>query len=348
MKALAKLKSEPGIWMTTRSTPSLSCHDVLVKIRKTAICGTDLHIYQWDRWAQQTIPVPMIIGHEFVGEIVAIGKEVKNLTIGDRVSGEVHINCGFCRNCHAGKRHLCPYTKGIGIHCQGAFAEYLAIPASNAFKVPAYISDEVASIFDPFGNAVHTTLSFNLVGEDVLITGAGPIGIMAVAIARHIGARSIVVTDMNEYRLQLATAMGADRVLNFSTDRSSDAQVARLKQTMRELNITLGFDVGMEMSGHQQAIGNLIQTMHHGGHVALLGIAHDAIRVAWNDIVFKGLHLKGIYGREIYETWYKMVNMIGNGLDISAVITHQFSADDYLKGFELIQSGQCGKVVLNW
>lgn len=348
MKVLSKLKAEPGIWMATLPVPKIGHNDVLVKIRKTAICGTDLHIYLWDAWAQNTIPIPMAVGHEFVGEIVEIGDAVQGFKVGDRVSGEGHITCGFCRNCRAGKRHLCPNTKGIGVNRQGAFAEYLSIPAANTFKVPDYISDDIACIFDPFGNAVHTALSFDLIGEDVLITGAGPIGIMAVAIARHIGARRIAITDINDYRLSLAKTMGADVAINMSACQSTNAQAEVLQKTMQKLQMTEGFDVGMEASGHDQAINAMIKTMNHGGNIAMLGITHNDIIFPWNDIVFKGLYLKGIYGREIYETWYKMTSMVGSGLDVTAVVTHQFSVDDYLKGFQLMQSGQCGKVILNW
>ncbi len=348
MKALSKLKAEPGIWMAELPIPEIGHNDVLIRIKKTAICGTDLHIYLWDEWSQKTIPVPMAVGHEFVGEIVALGCEVKGFKIGDRVSGEGHITCGFCRNCRAGKRHLCRNTVGVGVNRQGAFAEYLAIPAENTFKVPDYVSDDIASMFDPFGNAVHTALSFGLIGEDVLITGAGPIGIMAVAIARHVGAKHIVITDINDYRLELAKKMGADVALNVSAHKTADGQTQLLKETMNKLGMTEGFDVGLEMSGHHSAINAMIHTMNNGGNIALLGIGGNQMTVPWNDIVFKGLHLKGIYGREIYETWYKMASMVGSGLDVSPVITHQFHVDDFLHGFELMKSGQCGKVILNW
>lgn len=348
MKALSKLKAEPGIWMTELPIPEVGHNDVLIKVKKTAICGTDLHIYLWDEWSQKTIPVPMAVGHEFVGEIIALGCEVKGFKIGDRVSGEGHITCGFCRNCRAGKRHLCRNTVGVGVNRQGAFAEYLAIPAENTFKVPDYVGDDVASMFDPFGNAVHTALSFDLTGEDVLITGAGPIGIMAVAIARHVGAKHIVITDINDYRLELARKMGASVALNVKAYKTAAEQVNALKETMTKLGMTEGFDVGLEMSGHQAAINAMIQTMNNGGNIALLGIGGAEVTVPWNDIVFKGLHLKGIYGREIYETWYKMASMVGSGLNVNPVITHQFHVDDFLQGFELMKSGQCGKVILNW
>ncbi|WP_119342783.1 L-threonine 3-dehydrogenase [Facilibium subflavum] len=348
MKALSKLKAEPGIWMTELDLPQVGHNDVLIKVKKTAICGTDLHIYLWDQWSQQTIPVPMAVGHEFVGEIVETGCEVKGFKPGDRVSGEGHITCGFCRNCRAGRRHLCRNTVGVGVNRQGAFAEYLSIPAENVFKVPDYVSDDIASIFDPFGNAVHTALSFNLIGEDVLITGAGPIGIMAVAIARHVGAKHIMITDVNDYRLNLAKQMGADIALNVKDCPDAKAQSALIQANMKKLGMEEGFDVGMEMSGNPTAIADMIKTMNNGGSIAMLGIANGNISVDWNNIVFKGLHLKGIYGREIYETWYKMASMVGSGLDVSPVITHHFDIDDYLKGFELMKTGQCGKVILNW
>ncbi len=348
MKALSKLKREPGIWMNEIPKPTIGHNDVLIKIKKTAICGTDLHIYLWDQWAQDTIPVPMAVGHEFVGEIVEIGCEVKGFQIGDRVSGEGHITCGFCRNCRAGTRHLCRNTIGVGVNRQGAFAEYLSLPAENTFKLPDYVSDDIASMFDPFGNAVHTALSFDLIGEDVLITGAGPIGIMAVAIAKHVGAHRVVISDINPYRLNLAQKMGADVALNVSSCKTAEDQVALLKKTMNTLGMSEGFDVGMEMSGHPSAISAMVKTMNNGGKIAMLGISAGDISIPWNDIVFKGLHLKGIYGREIYETWYKMTSMVGSGLDVSPVITHKLPVDEYLKGFELMKSGQCAKVILDW
>lgn len=348
MIALSKMKAEPGLWMNRLPIPKIGHNDILIKIKKTAICGTDLHIYLWDEWSKKTITTPMAIGHEFVGEIVELGSEVKGFQIGDRVSGEGHITCGFCRNCCAGKRHLCRHTIGIGINRQGAFAEYLAIPSENTFKVPYYINDDIASMFDPFGNAVHTALSFELPGEDVLITGAGPIGIMAVAIARYAGARHIVITDINDYRLDLAKKMGADIALNVQAHNTADSQTQILKNIMHKLHMSEGFDIGLEMSGHQVAIKSMIQTMNNGGNIATLGINSHEINVPWNDIVFKSLNLKGIYGREIYETWYKMSSMVGSGLNVQPVITHQFSVNDFLQGFELMKSGQCGKVILNW
>lgn len=340
MKALGKLKAEPGIWMYDAKTPEIGHNDVLIKVRKTAICGTDMHIYHWDDWAQKTIPVPMTTGHEFVGEIVEIGSEVTGLAVGQRVSGEGHITCGHCRNCRAGRRHLCRNTIGVGVNREGCFAEYLCIPAINVFPLPDGISDEVASILDPFGNAVHTTLAFNLVGEDVLITGAGPIGIMAVAVAKHAGARHVVITDINDYRLAIAQKMGATRAINVTQ--------AKLADVMTELGMTEGFDVGLEMSGNPAAFNEMLTRMNHGGNVAILGIPPAAAAIDWNQVIFKGLTLKGIYGREMFETWYKMVSMLQSGLDITPVITHHFSVNDYQTAFEVMHSGQSGKVILDW
>ncbi|SFO05409.1 L-threonine 3-dehydrogenase [Xenorhabdus japonica] len=340
MKALSKLKPEEGIWMTDVPMPELGHNDVMIKIRKTAICGTDVHIYNWDDWSQKTIPVPMVVGHEYVGEIVAIGQEVKGFKIGDRVSGEGHITCGHCRNCRGGRTHLCRNTTGVGVNREGAFAEYLVIPAFNAFKIPDNIPDELAAIFDPFGNAVHTALSFDLVGEDVLVSGAGPIGIMAAAVCKHIGARHVVITDVNEYRLELASKMGVTRAVNVSKENLTDV--------MAELGMTEGFDVGLEMSGAPPAFCTLLNTMNHGGRIALLGIPPSDMAIDWNQVIFKGLFIKGIYGREMFETWYKMAALIQSGLDLSPMITHQFSIDDYQKGFDIMRSGQSGKVILNW
>jgi len=340
MKSLAKLKAEPGIWMQEAPIPTYGPNDLLIKIRKTAICGTDIHIYNWDQWAKQTIPVPMIVGHEFIGEVADMGSEVVGFTIGDRVSGEGHITCGHCRNCRAGKRHLCRNTKGVGVNRQGCFAEYLVIPAGNAFKICDFISDDEAAIFDPYGNATHTALSFDMVGEDVLITGAGPIGIMATAIARHIGARYIIITDVNEYRLNLAKKMGATKAVNILKES--------LSQVMKELQMSEGFDVGLEMSGNPQAQKQLFELMNHGGHVAMLGIPPDNTKVNWNEIIFKGLTLKGIYGREMYETWYKMAAMIRSGLNIKPIITHHFPIDQFQQAFETMKSGQSGKIILEW
>jgi threonine 3-dehydrogenase len=340
MKALAKLERGPGLTMTDVPSPVVGHNDVLIRIRKTAICGTDIHIWKWDDWAQKTIPVPMHVGHEYVGEIVELGQEVRGFSIGDRVSGEGHITCGYCRNCRAGRRHLCRNTVGIGVNVPGAFAEYLALPAANAFKIPDNISDDLASIFDPFGNATHTALSFNLVGEDVLITGAGPIGIMAVAICRHVGARHVVVTDVNDYRLDLARKMGASRAVNVSRDR--------LKDVMDDLHMVEGFDVGLEMSGVPAAFRDMLNVMNHGGKVALLGIPPSDTAIDWNQVIFKGLEIKGIYGREMFETWYKMVSMLQSGLDLSPILTHHFPVDQFKTGFETMLSGQSGKVILDW
>jgi threonine 3-dehydrogenase len=348
MKALSKLKPERGLWMTELPMPVIGHNDVLIRIKKTAICGTDLHIYNWDEWAQATIPVPMAVGHEFVGVIQAVGSGVKEFKVGDRVSGEGHIVCGFCRNCRAGKKHLCRNTVGVGVNRQGAFAELLAIPAANTFKVPDYIDDNTASIFDPFGNAVHTALSFDLIGEDILITGAGPIGIMAVAIARHVGARRIMITDINDHRLKMAKDQGATFAINVKDCKTPEEQVQKLRDAMEDCGMTEGFDVGMEMSGNASAINAMMQTMNNGGKISILGITGKEPTLPWNTIVMSGLTLKGIYGREIYETWYKMVSMLGSGLDVSDVITHEFHIDDFEKGFALMNSGQCGKVILNW
>jgi len=348
MKVLSKLKAEPGIWMSEANIPTIGPTDVLIKIKKTAICGTDLHIYKWDEWAQRTIPVPMHVGHEFVGEIVDKGDLVDGLEIGDRVSGEGHITCGHCRNCRGGREHLCPNTKGIGVNIPGAFAEYLAIPARNAFTVPVDVEDDCVAIFDPFGNAVHTALSFDLVGEDVLITGAGPIGIMAVAICRHVGARHIVITDINEYRLSLAVKMGASKTLNVNQCIDKQACVDLLQDTMEALGMTEGFDVGLEMSGHNTAICSMVDTMNNGGRIAALGITGKRIEINWDRVIWHGLHIKGIYGREMFETWYKMVALLQGGLDISPVVTHHLVVEDYIEGFELMQSGECGKVILSW
>ncbi len=340
MKSLAKLHRKPGIWLADNPVPEIGPNDLLIKIRKTAICGTDMHIFNWDEWSQNTIPVPMIVGHEYVGEVLEIGQEVAGFEIGDRVSGEGHITCGHCRNCRAGRRHLCRNTTGVGVNRQGAFAEYLVIPAFNAFKIPANISDDMAAIFDPFGNAVHTALSFDLVGEDVLITGAGPIGIMAAAVAKHCGARFVVITDINEYRLDLAKKMGATRVVNVASEN--------LKDVIDELGMTEGFDVGLEMSGVPSAVRDMLDKMNHGGKVAMLGIPPKDVAIDWNKVIFKGLTIKGIYGREMFETWYKMVSLLQSGLDLSPIITHQFGVDDFAKGFDIMGSGQSGKVLLDW
>ncbi|MGV3624397.1 MAG: L-threonine 3-dehydrogenase [Archangium sp.] len=340
MRALVKAKREPGLWMEDVPKPEVGHNDVLIKVQKTGICGTDVHIYNWDEWSQRTIKTPMHIGHEFMGVVAEIGSEVTGFKIGDRVSGEGHITCGNCRNCRAGKRHLCRNTVGLGVNRNGCFAEYVAIPAFNVFPIPAGIPDEIAAFFDPLGNAVHTALSFDLVGEDVLITGAGPIGVMAAAIARHVGARHVVLTDVNEYRLDLGKKLGATRVVNVAKED--------LKSVMNEIGMTEGFDVGLEMSGNGAAFKQMFSTMNHGGRVAILGIPTTEIAVDWNQVIFKGLVLKGVYGREMFETWYKMRSMLQSGLDVSAAVTHRFPAAQFKEGFEVMRTGQSGKVVLDW
>ena len=340
MKALAKLKAEPGIWMTDVPEPVCGHNDLRIRIRKTAICGTDTHIFNWDAWSRATIRVPMVIGHEYVGEVVEVGQEVGGFKVGDRVTGEGHITCGYCRNCRAGRRHLCRNTVGVGVNRQGCFAEYLVIPAFNAYRLPDAVSDDLASIFDPFGNAVHTALSFDLVAEDVLITGAGPIGIMAVAVARHCGARHVVITDVNEYRLALARRMGATLAINVN-ERS-------LESVMEELGMTEGFDVGLEMSGVPSAFRAMLETMNHGGRVAVLGIPPAEMSLDWSRIIFKGLTIKGIYGREMFETWYRMSGLIQSGLDLDPVITHRLPLSRFQEGFETMASGQSGKIILDW
>jgi threonine 3-dehydrogenase len=340
MKSLVKAKREPGIWMHDIPVPEYGVNDVLIKIKKTAICGTDIHIYTWDDWAQSTIPVPMTVGHEFYGEIVAVGKEVRGLSVGQRVSGEGHITCGYCRNCRAGKRHLCRNTLGVGVNRPGCFAEYLALPASNVIVIPDNITGDHAAIFDPFGNATHCALAFDVVGEDVLITGAGPIGIMAAAIVRHIGARHVVITDVNDLRLELAKKMGATRTVNVKYEKLNDI--------MTELGMTEGFDVGLEMSGNPFALNDMMKAMNHGGHVAMLGIPPQETAIDWNQVIFKGLVIKGIYGREMFETWYKMIAMIQSGLNIKPIMTHHFPVDDYDQAFQIMASGQSGKIILDW
>ena len=340
MRALVKAKAERGIWLQDIEQPSPGHNDVLIKVHRTAICGTDIHIYQWDDWASKTIPVPLAVGHEFSGEIVEYGSEVRGFEIGDRVSAEGHITCGVCRNCRAGRRHLCMNTAGVGVNRPGAFAEFISVPAFNVFKLPGALSDEMAAVLDPLGNATHTALSFDLVGEDVLITGAGPIGIMAVAIARYAGARHVVITDINDYRLELARKMGASVALNVTRGKLDD--------TMQDLGMTEGFDVGMEMSGNPLALRDLLRTMHHGGKVALLGIPPEETAIDWNEVIFKGLLIKGIYGREMFETWYKMASMLQSGLDIQPIITHRFAISDFQQAFDLMESGQSGKIILSW
>jgi len=341
MKALVKARREEGIWLVKDAPePEVGVHDVMIRIRKSAICGTDVHIYNWDEWSQRTIPVPMIVGHEYVGVVERVGAEVGAFKPGDRVSGEGHITCGFCRNCRAGRRHLCRHTVGVGVNRSGSFAERLVIPSVNVYRIPDDIPDEVAAVFDPYGNAAHTALSFDLVGEDVLVTGAGPIGVMACAIARHVGARHVVVTDVNDYRLALAKRLGATRTVNVGKEE--------LRDVMRELGMKEGFDVGLEMSGNGKAFRQMLDVMNHGAKLALLGIMPGEQAIDWGQVVFKGLVLKGIYGREMYETWYKMVAMLQSGLDISAIVTHRFPIDEFQRGFDVMRSGQSGKVVLDW
>ena len=340
MKALVKKEARPGLWLADVPEPKVGINDVLIRVDRTGICGTDLHIYKWDAWAQKTIPVPMVVGHEFVGEVVAVGANVNDFHPGDVVSAEGHVVCGRCRNCLAGRRHLCKDTQGIGVNRSGAFAELISVPMTNVWHHPPDIDRDVASIFDPFGNAVHTALSFDLLGEDVLITGAGPIGIMAVGIARHAGARHVVITDVNDYRLDLAKKMGATRAVNVTREKLSDVQ----KQiAMRE-----GFDVGLEMSGNAAAFRDMIDNMAHGGKIAMLGIPSEPMAIDWNKVVFNMLTLKGIYGREMYETWYKMTVMLESGLDIRPVITHRYHYTEFEKGFRAMLQGECGKVILNW
>jgi threonine 3-dehydrogenase len=341
MKALVKRQAKPGLWLEDVPEPGIGINDVLIRVDRTGICGTDLHIYKWDAWAQKTIPVPMVVGHEFVGEIVEIGTNVSDFRRGDIVSGEGHVVCGRCRNCMAGRRHLCADTKGVGVNRPGAFAEYLALPMTNVWHHAPGIDLDVASIFDPFGNAVHTALSFPLLGEDVLITGAGPIGIMAVAIAKHAGARFVIITDVNDHRLELARRLGATRVVNV-------AKNGDLQKVQKELGMTEGFDVGLEMSGNGQALAGMIDNMAHGGKIAILGIPPGDMSIDWNKVIFNMLTLKGIYGREMYETWYKMTVMLQSGLDIKPVITHRFHFSEFENGFQAMISGQCGKVILNW
>jgi len=340
MRALVKAEDGPGLVLQKVRRPEVGHNDLLIRIRRTAICGTDVHIWKWDDWARRTVPLGMHVGHEYCGEVVGMGSEVRGYAIGDRVSGEGHITCGHCRNCRAGRIHLCRNTVGVGVNRAGAFAEYLVIPAFNAFRIPESIPDEIAAILDPLGNAAHTALSFDLVGEDVLITGAGPIGIMAAAIARHVGARHVVITDVNDYRLGLAARLGATRTVNVARED--------LRAVMQELGMTEGFDVGMEMSGSEAGLRSLLAAMNHGGKVALLGIPPGDVAIDWGQVIFKGLVIKGIYGREMFETWYKMTAMLQSGLDLSGLVTHRFPVERYAEGFEAMISGRSGKVVLDW
>ncbi|MBZ0199672.1 MAG: L-threonine 3-dehydrogenase [Ignavibacteriaceae bacterium] len=340
MKALVKKLAEPGLWLDEVPVPEIGINDVLIKIKQTAICGTDVHIYNWDEWAQKTIPVPMVVGHEYMGVIEAVGSNVHDVKIGEVVSGEGHLVCGHCRHCRAGRGHLCPYTKGVGVNRAGAFAEYLSIPVTNLWQNDHKTPDDILSIFDPFGNATHTALSFELLGEDVLITGAGPIGIMAAAIAKHAGARNVVITDMNSYRLELARKLGVTRAVDISKEK--------LKDVVKELGMKEGFDVGLEMSGNIHALNDMIEVMFHGGNIALLGILPSTASINWEKVIFNGLTLRGIYGRKMFETWYKMSVMVESGLDISPVITHKFSYKDFKEGFKLMKSGNSGKILLDW
>lgn len=340
MKALVKKEARQGLWLADVPEPTPGINDVLIKVMRTAICGTDMHIYNWDKWAQKTIPVPMVVGHEFVGEIVAVGSNVIDFRPGQIVSGEGHVVCGRCRNCMAGRRHLCAHTSGIGVDRPGAFAEYLALPMANVWEHSQGIDLDVAALFDPFGNAVHTALQWPLLGEDVLITGAGPIGAMAAAVCKHSGARHVVITDVIDARLELAARLGATRTVNVSREKLGDVQ--------KELHMTEGFDVGLEMSGNGQALNDLLDNMCHGGKVSILGIPSENTAIDWNKVIFNMLTLKGIYGREMYETWYKMSVMIDSGLDISPVITHRMHYRDFQQGFDVMNSGEASKVVLNW
>ena len=340
MKALVKKLPEPGLWLEDVPVPEYGSNDVLIKIQKTAICGTDIHIYNWDEWASKTIPVPMVVGHEYVGVVESFGSNVRDVVKGELVSGEGHIVCGHCRNCRAGRRHLCPNTLGVGVNRPGCFGEYLVIPVSNIWHCDPNIDNDVLSIYDPFGNAVHTALSFEVLGEDVLITGAGPIGIMAAAICKHAGARYVVITDVNPYRLELAQKVGVTRAVNVSKEKLSDV--------VDELGMMEGFDVGLEMSGNPKALNDMIDVMFHGGNIALLGILPSNAAIDWEKVVFNGLTIRGIYGRKMFETWYKMQVMVQSGLDVTPVITHRFDYTDYEEAFELMKSGNSGKIILNW
>lgn len=340
MKALVKKFPKPGLWLEEVPVPEYGKNDVLIKIQKTAICGTDIHIYNWDEWASKTIPVPMVVGHEYVGIVEAFGSNVQDVIKGELVSGEGHITCGYCRNCRAGRRHLCPNTLGVGVNRPGCFGEYLVIPVSNIWHCDSNIDEAVLSIFDPFGNATHTVLSFDVLGEDVLITGAGPIGIMAAAICKHAGARYVVITDVNPYRLELAQKVGVTRAVNVSKEKLSDV--------VNELGMMEGFDVGLEMSGNPKALNDMIDVMFHGGNIALLGILPSSAAIDWEKVVFNGLTIRGIYGRKMFETWYKMQVMVQSGLDVTPIITHRFDYTNYEEAFELMKSGNSGKIILNW
>jgi threonine 3-dehydrogenase len=340
VKALVKARREPGLWLEEVPAPEIGPNDALVRVKKTGICGTDLHIYRWDEWSQRTIPVPMVVGHECAGEVHAVGSHVTGFQPGDRVSIEGHITCGYCRNCRAGRKHLCRNTSGLGVNRPGCFAEFVAVPAANVFKLAADIPDEVAAFLDPLGNAVHTALSFDVVGEDVLITGAGPIGLMAAAVVRQVGARFVVITDVNEYRLDLARKMGVSYAVN--------PKERPLADVMAHLGMTEGFDVGLEMSGAADGFRDLLAVMNNGGRVAILGIPSAPIAIDWTQVIFKGLVLKGIYGREVFETWYKMAALLQAGMNVTHVLTHRFPAARFHEAFEVMSSGSCGKVILDW
>ncbi|MGD9964968.1 MAG: L-threonine 3-dehydrogenase [Hyphomonadaceae bacterium] len=340
MKALVKREAAPGLWLQDVPEPKPGPNDVLIKVKRTAICGTDVHIYKWDEWARKTIPVPMVVGHEFVGEIVDVGDNVNDYKAGMIVSGEGHIVCGRCRNCMAGRRHLCPHTQGVGVNRDGAFAEYIVIPNANVWHHADGIDLDIAAIFDPFGNATHTALQWDMIGEDVLITGAGPIGAMAAAISRHVGARHVVITDINDFRLDLAKKLGATRTVNVAKETLKDVQ--------KELGMTEGFDVGLEMSGAPNALSDMIENMSHGAKISMLGIPSGEMKIDWNKVVFNMLTIKGIYGREIFETWYKMTTLIQSGLDLKPIITHRLPYQEFEKGFETMIAGKSGKIILNW
>jgi len=340
MKALVKSRPERGLWLQDVPEPQIGINDVLIRVLMTGICGTDLHIYEWDAWAQKTIPVPLVIGHEFVGEIVEVGSNVSDFHAGMIVSGEGHVVCGRCRNCLAGRRHLCAHTQGVGVNRAGCFAEFIVLPMTNIWPHKPSVPLEIAAIFDPFGNAVHTALSFPVLGEDVLITGAGPIGLMAAAVVKHAAARFTVITDLNEERLSIARKMGVTMAVNPAQKSLADAQ--------RELGMSEGFDVGLEMSGNPSAFGGMLANMSHGAKIAMLGIPNQDMAIDWNKVIFNMLTIKGVYGREMYETWYKMTVMLQSGLDISPVITHRYSCHDFQKGFDAMLRGDCGKVVLTW
>ncbi len=340
MRALVKAKPEPGLWLEEVERPTFDDREVLIRVHKTSICGTDLHIHRWDPWARESIPVPLVVGHEFMGEIAEIGADVIGLAVGQRVSGEGHITCGHCRNCRAGRREFCHNHISVGVTRPGAFADYVVLPAENVFVVPDHIDDDTAAVLDPLGNATHTALRYDVVGEDVLITGAGPIGAMATAIVRHIGARNVVVTDINRFRLDMAAAAGATRVIDVSQED--------LDPVMAELGMTEGFDIGLEMSGAESAVNQMLDAMNHGARIALLGIPSGPITLDVNDVIFKGLEVQGIYGRRIFETWYKMSAMLQSGLDIGSIITHRLPADRFGDAFEIVDEGRCGKVILDW